>query len=229
MSTLKSPPIRRAKTRQSDPLRMSEEEFIAWSGDDVRAEWVDGEVEVMDAVVSNHARLTTFLILIVGNFAAENEPGEVFNEPFQVRLPAQRRRRSPDLFFVSKSRMNLLEEHQYNGAPDLIVEVISTDSQNRDRRVKFLEYELAGVQEYWIADPITRCFDAYSLGSNGKFEAIPLADGKAYSRVLKGLYVRQEWVWQLQFPNPVVVVRQMMREMKKRSSTRKPRKSDNQS
>ena len=228
MPTLKNPPTRRVETKQSEPLRMSEEQFIAWSSDEVRAEWVDGEVEIMNAVMSDHADLTMFITLVVGNFVTLNELGKVWAEPFHVKLPRQRRRRSPDLFFAAKSHLNLLEQNQFNGAPDLIVEVVSADSQNRDRRIKFLEYQNAGVREYWLADPLSRSFDAYTLGADGKYQAISLMDGKVNSKVLQGFYFRQEWVWQLQFPNPVTVVQQMMRDMKKRSSTKKPRKSDNQ-
>jgi Uma2 family endonuclease len=146
-----------------------------------------------------------------------------------VRLPKQRRRRSPDLFFASKSRLHLLEETQFNGAPDLIVEVISPDSQTRDRREKFNEYEAAGVLEYWLPDPVSRTFEAYALGSDGRFEALPLIHGQVHSKVLAGLYFRTEWVWQLKFPEASALAQQMSGKVKKPASTRKRRSSDNQS
>jgi Uma2 family endonuclease len=208
---------------------MSEAQFIAWSGDEVRAEWVDGEVLIMNAVAADHAGLTAFIMLLLGGFVAENDLGSVWGEPFQVRLPKQRRRRSPDVFFARNERLHLLEKTQFNGAPDLIVEVVSPDSQTRDRREKFLEYQSAGVKEYWLADPLSRSFEAYTLDHTGKYELLPLEVGQSPSVTLKGLFFREEWVWQIKYPRPVALIQQMSRNRKKLLSSRRARSSDNQS
>jgi Uma2 family endonuclease len=209
---------------------MTEAEYINWSGEEgVRSEWVNGEVVIMNAVAGDHADLTVFVILLVGGFVASNDLGKVWTEPFQMRLPNQRRRRSPDLFYASSERLHHFEKTQFNGAPDLVVEIISPDSQNRDRREKFLEYQNAGVKEYWIPDPISRTFDAFALNSAGKYDLIPAENGQIQSRVLTGLFFRTEWVWQLKLPNPVTLVQQMSRNRKKLLSSRKRRSSDNQS
>jgi Uma2 family endonuclease len=221
MPTLKALPSRLATHGVKTGSRMSEDEFIEWSGDEVRAEWVDGEVVIMNAVAADHADLTMFIILLVGGFVNENDLGKTWAEPFQVRLPKQRRRRSPDLFYAANERMHLLEKTQFNGSPDLIVEVISPDSKTRDRREKFLEYQNAGVLEYWLADPQSRTFEAYTLGTTGKYELIPLRDGQMHSVVLKGLFFQKEWVWQLKFPKPMALIQQMTRYRKKLSSTRR--------
>ena len=55
------------------------------------------------------------------------------------------------------------------GAPDLVVEVLSPSSVTRDRGVKKNVYEKAGVREYWIADPISKTIEVYSL-QNGRLE-----------------------------------------------------------
>ena len=96
-----------ATLRQRSSFRMSEAEFIEWSGDEVRAEWVDGEVEFMNAVSSDHADFTTFIILLIGGFADDNELGKLWHDPFQVRLAKQKRRRCPDAFFAFTERLNL--------------------------------------------------------------------------------------------------------------------------
>jgi len=208
---------------------MSEAEFVKWSGEEgVRAEWVDGEVVFMNAVAGDHADLAVFLVRLVGGFVDENDLGKVWNEPFQVRLPKQRRRRSPDLFFAFADRLSLCEKYQFNGAPDLIVEIISADSKIRDRKVKYAEYQAAGVREYWIVDPLLRRFEAFTLGAAGKYELIPPIDGTTHSIVLPGLFFRTEWVWALTFPKLSGLLKQMSRNRKKRASTRKRRSSDNQ-
>ena len=78
----------------------------------------------------------------------------MIDAPFLVRLPDPLRRgREPDLIFVRKERLPLLKPTYFDGAPDLVVEVASPESLGRDRGEKFVEYERAGVEEYWLIDP----------------------------------------------------------------------------
>lgn len=73
----------------------------------------------------------------------------MFFAPFLVRLPESFCRcREPDIIFVGKERLHLLKETFFDGATDLIVEIISSESYTRDRVEKYSEYEAAGVKEY---------------------------------------------------------------------------------
>ncbi len=98
------------------------------------------------------------------------------------------------------------------GAPDLVVEIVSPESQSRDRRVKFLEYEAAGVREYWLLDRPQRSFEAYAPGPDGKYALLPAADGRVYSTVLVGLFFHLDWVWQLRYPKVAPLLRAMADE-----------------
>src|SRR4051794_15265122 len=145
------------------PKRMTEAEFVDWCDDETWAEWIDGQVLVMSPVSFEHAKLTSFLIHLFRGFVDEEDLGEILSEPFQIRFAKLRRRRSPDLIFISRHRLPAPQDTQFEGAPDLIVEVVSWESQNRDRREKFMEYQEMGVREYWIVDPVSKTVDAYSL------------------------------------------------------------------
>ena len=59
----------------------------------------------------------------------------------------------PDLLFISNASMKILHEKNVQGAPDLVVEVLSDSTRNRDEGIKLERYELLGVQEYWVVDP----------------------------------------------------------------------------
>jgi Uma2 family endonuclease len=204
-------------------MRMSEAEFVEWSSDENRGEWVDGEVVLMNAVEADHSELAAFLTHLLRAFVDVFDLGKMFNEPYQVKLPKQRRRRLPDLFFVSTERLNVVERLQCNGPPDLVVEIVSPESQSRDRRDKFFEYERAGVREYWLVDRSSRSFEAYSMEKSGKFSRILPVDGIVYSSVLQGFFFREEWVWQIKFPKVAPLTRAMSARRRKRSSTRKAR------
>jgi Uma2 family endonuclease len=59
----------------------------------------------------------------------------------------------PDLLFVSQARARILTEMNVQGAPDLVIEVLSPSTRKRDEGLKLDRYEILGVQEYWMVDP----------------------------------------------------------------------------
>jgi Uma2 family endonuclease len=67
--------------------------------------------------------------------------------------------------------------------------------------VKFQEYQLGGVREYWLLEPELKQADFYQLGADGQFQPLPVdADGIFRSRVLPGFWLKIEWLWQSPFP-----------------------------
>lgn len=68
----------------------------------------------------------------------------------------------PDIVYVSHGRMDGMHEDGYHGAPDLVVEVLSSRPE-RDRVVKAAKYARAGIPHYWIVDPRDRNLRAYRL------------------------------------------------------------------
>ena len=73
----------------------------------------------------------------------------------------------PDILIVcDKSK---LDDKGSKGAPDLIVEIISPSSSQRDLKDKFYLYEKFGVKEYWIVDPIGKTAMVFKLGEKGEY------------------------------------------------------------
>jgi Uma2 family endonuclease len=172
---------------------MTEEQFVAWAArTERRAEWVDGEVQLMNAAEFGHVEYTDFLKELLRRFSRQFALGRVTGEPYQVRLPRRRRRRQPDVY--------------------LIIEVVSPGSQAVDRKAKFREYESAGVAEYWLPDPLLRTFEAYAIGSNGLYGRLPEVDGKVFSTVMTGAFFRPEWLRQLHPPDPDLILAEMSAE-----------------
>ena len=115
----------------------------------------------------------------------------------------------PDLLFVSAERMNILETTEVDGAPDLIVEIVSPDSPARDWREKYLEYEAAGVREYWVVDPMSRRFEGYILDTERRYALIEGKGGVVHSAVLAGFFLKPAWLWQEPLPNPLEVLKEL--------------------
>ncbi len=86
------------------------------------------------------------------------------------RIRGQRARTDvvqPDILFVARGREHILERVEIVGAPDLVVEILSPGTEERDRTYKHAAYARAGVREYWIGDPEAEHVDVFRLGSEG--------------------------------------------------------------
>lgn len=182
------------------PGPVTEEEFVAWCDEDTRAEWVNGEVILMSPVNFRHAQVNELLAFLLLGFASFRRLGTVVREPVHVRLhPALRR--SPDVIYVSNENKAILKDQVIDGPPDLLMEVVSPGSSSRDYRIKFAEYEGAGVKEYWIIDPGNNVVEAHHL-ENRRYVPIHAAQGQLRSAVLPGFYVRPEWLHAQLLPEP---------------------------
>jgi Uma2 family endonuclease len=184
------------------PGTMNERQFEQWvvAADGVRAEWVDGEVHVMSPASFDHLSLNGWLFRLLGDFVESRGLGGVVGFDFMIRLGGGKSRRVPDIFFVAESRRTLIRPTYLDGAPDLAVEIVSQDSPARGWREKYLEYEAAGVREYWIVDRFSRNVEANRLSESGKFSRIDEIDGKINSAVLSGFYLRNDWLWATPLP-----------------------------
>ena len=121
-----------------------------------------------------------------------------------------KRRRLPDVLFIANERLGNLREKHLEGAPNLIIEVVSEDSVDRDWRDKYLEYRDAGVEEYWVIDPLYERVEAYSLGSDKLYHPLEVRESKLASAVVPGFYLRPEWLWQKPLPEVRVVLNELL-------------------
>lgn len=186
----------------------TEEDFVAWCDEDTWAEWVDGEIITMAPVSLEHDDLCGWLHNVLRLFVQHQELGVVCGPEYQVRLSPDCRR-IPDLLFVSAGRRGILRRNHVEGAPDLIIEIVSPDSAARDWREKYLEYQAAGVREYWIIDPDHERLEAYRLSGEGTYQIIEEKNGQVTSGILSGLYLRPAWLWQEELPKAIDVLREL--------------------
>jgi Uma2 family endonuclease len=119
-----------------------------------------------------------------------------------MKLPEKPTGREPDLLFVAKTNLNRLQPNFLNGAADLVVEIISPESAGRDSQTKFQEYQTAAISEYWLINPLDNLATFYQLNDNGQYQAVDLdAEGKYFSRIISGFWLRPAWLWQEPLPD----------------------------
>jgi Uma2 family endonuclease len=176
---------------------MTEEQYTDWAfQQEFKSEWVDGEVLLMAPISGEHDELQAWLRALLELYVNRNDLGKVRGPEFQIRLPRPSRR-EPDVLFVSKPRLHLLQRTFLDGPPDLAIEIVSPESESRDWREKYLEYQSAGVREYWVLDPASQHVEAYALGPDHLYSRIPeTPDGKLPSTAAPGWYLKPAWLWQ---------------------------------
>lgn len=150
-----------------------DEYLVAYDG--VHAEWAGGRAVPQDAEGAQHSRLKRFLETLMQVWAEEHDAGEVYLAPFTVRLGASVAR-EPDVFFVSRNHGDRVLPTHVEGAPDLVVKVAGPGSRVAARSEKRVDYEAAGIPEYWLIDPDRKVVEAWRLGSNRWYEAVPLGN-----------------------------------------------------
>jgi Uma2 family endonuclease len=183
------------------PTPISFEAFLAWADEDTHAEWVDGEIVLMSPVNLEHQRLLNFLSRLISAFVEAHQLGEVFLAGLAMRLRTRPSGREPDLLFVSNEHSDRLRPTYLDGPADLVIEIVSPDSVERDRITKLAEYEAAGIPEYWLLDPIREEALFHQLGEDGRYHPGPIdADGFYHSAVLRGFRLRVAWLWQRPLP-----------------------------
>lgn len=181
--------------------RVTFEEYLAMHDDNTISEWIDGEVIVMSAVATRHQEIMSFLDRTAGLFIETHDLGKLILAPFAIKLDIVNRGREPDLLFVSKKRLYLIKKTYLDGAADLVVEIVLPESIGRDRGEKFVEYEAAGIKEYWLIDPERESAEFYQLGKNKRYRLINVEyEGVYHSKVLRGFFIRVEWLWKTPLP-----------------------------
>ncbi|MEZ4967578.1 MAG: Uma2 family endonuclease [Saprospiraceae bacterium] len=142
--------------------RSRRQEYYALLHEDVKAEFINGEIIYQSPVKRKHWKVSIRLSTLLHNYVETNQLGEVGVEKVMVSL--SRNDYEPDIVFFSNEKAGGFQPDQMHfPAPDFVVEIVSESTESRDRGVKFDDYAVHGVQEYWIIDPEERSIEQYLL------------------------------------------------------------------
>ncbi len=170
-------------------------EDYAKTPDDERWELIDGELFRMPSPNVAHQRTLGCLLLRVARFVDNRDMGSVFHLPTDVVL-SDTDVVEPDLLFISSERMGIIATLNVQGAPDLVAEIHSPSTAQRDLTAKRELYARHGVKEYWPIDPETRTVTVLLLGDGDFTEAGVYREGDTVtSPTLEGLSFRVEEIF----------------------------------
>jgi Uma2 family endonuclease len=135
--------------------------YAAMPDDGNRYEIFDGTLEMMSPGPSViHQSVSRDLLYLLKQSC--NSDYVIFIAPLDVIL-SRTNVVQPDLILVHRSRMEIVTNRAIEGAPDLVVEVLSPGSRKRDKVMKLNIYAKHEVPEYWIIDTNSRTLEQYVL------------------------------------------------------------------
>ena len=120
-----------------------------------RYELLDGELVLVASPNEEHQFASVKLVSLMYPYATTQDLGWVFHAPFDIVF-SDTEVVQPDLMFISKEREHIRSAANVQGAPDMVVEILSPSTSRRDWKYKRELYAKYGVKEYWIVDPTNR-------------------------------------------------------------------------
>lgn len=158
--------------------RLTYDDFVLFPDDGKRHEIIDGVHYVTPSPNLGHQELLGRLHLAIGNFlSTRRHLGRVFLSPLDVVM-SRYDVVEPDLLFVAGDQESILTEANVQGAPALVVEILSPSTRHRDQWIKRRLFDERGVREYWMVDPKARRITVCRRASTGAFPVVatPAAD-----------------------------------------------------
>ena len=162
--------IRTNPVPNSSPVttKLTYEDYLKTS-DDERYELLDGELITMPAPNIAHQHVAMKLGTRLDTFVEEGNLGVLYSAPTDVVL-SDTDVVQPDLLFISLERSHIITPANIQGAPDLIVEIRSDSTAERDETLKRNLYAEHDVKEYWLVDPEAMTITVLCLGEGGYAE-----------------------------------------------------------
>ena len=170
---------------QSTRLRFTYRDYLLLPEGD-RRELIEGDFYVVPAPTFRHQIISRNLGMLLWEFVRGKGLGQVVWAPTDVVLSPESVVQ-PDILFISNERRGIITEDNVSGAPDLVVEILSPSTAERDRELKLTLYARYGVREYWIVDPEDSSVEVMALGDAGVASARSYTSGRVESSLLPEL------------------------------------------
>ena len=170
-------------------------DYLTWKFDEY-VELIRGKIFKMAAPSRIHQKISSNLHHEIRIFFAQN-PCEVYAAPFDVRLKRLDKLTQkevttvvqPDICIICDKKK--LDDRGCDGAPDLVIEILSPGNTKKEMNQKFEVYEESGVKEYWLVNATDKNIFIYRLNEAGKYVGIqPLTeDNSATTPIFEGMNI----------------------------------------
>ncbi|MEC4670846.1 MAG: Uma2 family endonuclease [Nitrospirota bacterium] len=153
-------------TQYTSSTKFTYEDYLLFPDDGKRHELIDGEHYVTPSPMTKHQRISRNLLGSLFVYIQQMRCGHLFSAPMDIVF-SDLDVVQPDLLFISNTRASIITEKNIQGAPDLLVEILSDSTRKTDEIIKRKLYERYKVPEYWIIDPELETVKIYHLADQG--------------------------------------------------------------
>jgi len=126
-----------------------------------RYELIGGKLIMVPKPRPIHQKVALRIATAFEVFLKLNPIGEVF---YEVDVHLGDKVVGPDILFIAKDRTGIIGELNIQGAPDLVVEILSPSTVVHDKKIKSQLYYSNGVKEYWVVDPDEKLVEVFVAG-----------------------------------------------------------------
>jgi Uma2 family endonuclease len=186
---------------------VTEEMFEEWVDEDTKAELRDGVMVVHSPATIRHDDIGGFLRALMSFYVDAKAGGKVLGPDALTHL-ATCRKFAPDVFFIRPERVPTPLPKEFEGAPDLVVEVLSSNRAD-DLNDKRPAYREAGVGEIWLVDLEHQQLLLDRKRGEGYEEEI-VTHGPVGSQVVPGFWIDVGWLWQEPLPNRMQCLQEIL-------------------
>ena len=165
------------------------QDYLELPDDRNRYEILEGELIMSPAPSTIHQDVSGNIVLELKAFVRKNDLGKIYYAPYDVVL-SKHTIVQPDLLFVTNENKKIITEKNIQGAPDLIIEILSPATAYHDLVEKKKIYQQFGVKEYWIVDPKMLWIEVYVL-EEGKYQLFQRSEksGTVQSKIIAGFEI----------------------------------------
>jgi Uma2 family endonuclease len=140
------------KSRIPQPKLLTYDDYVRLTPPDSgNYELHNGQIIYIATPIPPHQRLSMRLSNRLFNHIEPNKLGEVFTAPMDTVFTSIDTFQ-PDILFLSNERLHLIGDKKIEGAPDLVVEILSPSNTPKEMRYKKMIYEMTNVKEYWVVN-----------------------------------------------------------------------------
>ncbi len=149
-------------------VKITFEDYMEMEETNRIVELIDGELVMTPPPLDEHQKDVIGLLLFLGKVLKN---GALRVAPCGLHIGGHMF--EPDIFWVSadNDRCVLVDGKYWEGAPDLVVELLSKSTEYRDRGIKYDTFQKHGVREYWLVEPLTKFVEVYVLAGS-KFDRL---------------------------------------------------------
>ena len=150
---------------------------------------IDGELIMSPSPIPYHQEIALKLGSKILSFVEKNDLGKVYLS-LDVSI-SETEIYQPDIIFISKENLDIIGEKRIEGAPDVVIEILSPSTAYYDLIHKKNIYQQSGIKEYWIIDPIEKFIEIFE-NSGKDFTSIQKTKGDELvkSKMIKDFQIK---------------------------------------